>query len=277
MFLLSLLSNSAAETVLDSPLPCRGARVTATLPREGQTNVPLDITPALLWSDDCGEGGVVTVTLELDDEEATLVYEGSVTTSGGETGMERITLPETLSPNTDYWLTLRDDRRTTEVPFTTGSTLTQGAQPPVVLSVAASTETRGEAWWLETKVRAEPGSDPDDSSVLLLVDEDGGILDASLDDPARLSFEETRLSQPEEGCVLLAQEDGRGQRSEVVEACAEAHREWGRGCSAAGLSASLALALSGLLLLRRRRPAPDGERPAGPALSSPNTTPRRPA
>ncbi len=97
MFLLSLLSNSAAETVLDSPLPCRGARVTATLPREGQTNVPLDITPALLWSDDCGEGGVVTVTLELDDEEATRVYEGSVTTSGGETGMERITLPETLS------------------------------------------------------------------------------------------------------------------------------------------------------------------------------------
>ncbi len=253
MMVLSLLSVSSAQTVVDSAVICGGPRLADTLPRDGQTTVPLDIAPVLLWVDACGEGGVLEVVLELNDAEYTVVQEVVVTTAAGEEGMDRITLAEPLLPNTEYWLSVTDGRRTTDVPFTTGSTLTQGAEPPVLLAVEASTSSSNDAWSLRTDVTAEPGADPDGSSLLLLLDQDGQVLDVSLDNPAVLEHEETRLSQPTESCVFLAQEDGRGQRSETVEACAGAVDRSTRGCSTLGLGAGLGLALSGLVLLHRRR------------------------
>lgn len=252
--LLPLITTALAYPAAEDMAPCGEPYIVGTVPTAGQTEVPLDISPALIWAEDCGDGGVLNARLELDGQ---VLAEQQFVTEVGSNGMERLLLEEPLLPGTDYLFVIEDSWSSVEIAFTTGEGLVVGAEPPVAISTEASTWADGDGFALWTSVEAEFGQDPDHSSVLLLVDADGGILAASSNNPSWMTAREHVSERPEEGCTLLAQEDGAGTRSEPIEACAEATLVGGGhpdrlGCSTGGLAATLGMALAGLLALRRR-------------------------
>ena len=252
-----LLSLSFAASEMDMA-PCMDPYVAGTTPRAGQQQVPLDLAPAFTWYDDCSAGGPFTARLLLGDE---LIAEQSFTAAAQASGLERMQLEEPLEPHTDYLLVIEQaDWSSVEIAFRTGDGVVVGAEPPQAISTEATTwEADESSYALDVGVQAEAGQDPDDLSVLLLVDADGGILAASSESAAWLSQRSWVSELPEEGCLLLAQEDGAGLRSEAQEICTEAEfLEAATGtpfgvCSSSGLLASAWLGLAGLLALRRRR------------------------
>ncbi len=254
--MLSLLLTSAALAYPadEDMAPCGEPYVTGTVPAAGQADVPLDIAPAFVWYEDCGEGGSFTARLEQDGQ---VLAEETFQTAGQSSGLARLVLDADLQANTAYLFVIEDSWSEVEVAFTSGEGLVVGSEPPVVISAsAAASENQDGSYYVYTTVQAELGQDPDQSSVLLLVDADGGILAASTSSPAWMSDAVFTETAPEEGCLLLAQEDGAGVRSEPLEACAPAellpYRGGTVGCSAGGLAASVWLALAGLVALRRR-------------------------
>ena len=253
--MLTLLIATASAAADMDMAPCGEPYVSGTIPAAGQQDVPLDIAPAFVWAEDCAEGGSFSVRLELEGE---VIAQQTFTTAAASSGLERLFLDEDLQAHTEYLFVIEDSWSEVEVAFTTGEGLVVGSEPPVVISASASaSENQDGSYYVYTSVQAELGQDPDRSSVLLLVDADGGVLAASANSPAWMSDAVFTETAPEEGCLLLAQEDGAGVRSEPVEACALAeilpYRGGVGGCSTGGLAASAWLGLVGLLALRRRR------------------------
>jgi len=250
MFALLTLSVVEAKVASDADMiACMDPYVTSTVPAAGATDVPVDVAPGFIWADDCFMGGVMTITLELDGE---LIAEEEIAVGGAGTGIARLTLADELLADTEYRMVVIDVIwGETEVFFTTGSEQVQGAVAPEVIRFTVEAWSTDFGFDLSSYLQAELGEDPDGLSILLLVDEDGEVLSATPDN--EIWHSEPVEDLPEEYCLLIAQEDGAGVRTETVEACAvpELQRDIGRRCSTTPLGASMLAGLFGILLIRR--------------------------
>ncbi len=191
----------------------------------------------------------MTITLELDGE---LVAEEEITVAGAGTGISRLPLADELLADTEYRLLVVDATwGETEVLFTTGSGQVQGAEAPEATGLTVDAWSSDSGFDLSSYLEAELGEDPDGLSILVLVDEDGEVLSVAPDGGFWYSDRVEEL--PDEYCLLIAQEDGAGVRTETVEACAvpELQRSGGRLCSTTPLGASMLAGLFGILLIRR--------------------------
>lgn len=256
--LLSSLAFADAAAEMDMA-PCMEAYVSATVPAAGATDVPVDVAPALIWADDCSMGGSFQLRLELDGE---LVAEHRVdAASGSRSGVGRMPLEQELLPNSEYRLVIQDSWQETELLFTTGEGLVQGAAPPVVDSFSVEAWENGDGFSLSGSLSATQGADPDELSLLILRSLEGEVLAASDQTSSWLWFNEFSQDVPEELCVELVQQDGAGTESDPVVSCAVPSIESGMGCSTSPLNpsplnpsplgASLLIGLAGLLAVRR--------------------------
>jgi uncharacterized protein (TIGR03382 family) len=246
--LLTLLSFASADA--DMMLaPCMGPVVTATLPAAGATEVPVDALPAFVWHEDCGEAGDFKAELYLEGE---LVFEQHFPTAGG-VGLERLELDATLQPDSEYLLHLSGVDQDLDVEFSTGQGAIQGAEAPTLVSVGTEAWKDGGLFYLYTDVEATTGADPDSLSALMLLDEQGELVDVDVQPRSWLSASSTSRSLPEELCFSLVQVDGLGAQSEPLETCSAPVFEGRMGCSSAPVGASMLAGLLALLLTVRRR------------------------
>ena len=93
--MMLLLSQLAFAKVAASDMEaCSDAYVIATVPSAGAT-VPYDLSPAIVWADDCGLGGVFELRIEQAED---LVTSHSVVVDAGtRSGVDRIPLESPLS------------------------------------------------------------------------------------------------------------------------------------------------------------------------------------
>jgi hypothetical protein len=270
MFLLLTALTAHAEPAGD--VACEVAYVARTLPENGATGVPVDARIVIDLEGDCGGPSFYELGLYGLDE------------SGAETLVESVEIPfvninsllvmspsEELAPNADYVVRIVPSDgwgEMTEISFSTGegSIAGLGEARPEVLSLSAETYDPRAAeisvsWWAEVQA----ASDPDGLSVLLALDPaDNETVWAEAIPSGGVAYFSGWMSSTDpisELCVQFVQVDGSGAWSLPTESCAEitTYEEpkvglpW--GCSGAAAPSSAALALIGLLTLRRRRAA----------------------
>ncbi len=137
MFLLLSLSAAFADvTDVAAPEMCMAATPSQTFPGNGATNVPLDVVPAVVFTDNgCGNSEwVLTLTRDEDGEVA-----GTVNDAAPDF-LAELALDADLDADTAYTLTISGTQEAI-VTFTTGAALVQPhGLVPEVLDVSATWE-----------------------------------------------------------------------------------------------------------------------------------------
>jgi hypothetical protein len=224
--------------------------------------VPYDTVPAVIFRGDCGSNVWI---LSVEDGEGVLVEQEVQASMTG--GSARIDEPEFLmEPDTDYILRITPIDgwgQEVEVGFSTSSELSQGAMAPSPGVPEADAVGNEEGWWVAGDIDVRAGEDPDNLSVLMLLNDGGFPFYAARPDEqgqANLRLPLDWMQQaPDEVCFTVAQEDAAGVRTTLEPVCVAPEVVvvplTERGCSTlsqVGGSGGLLLALVGLLGLRRR-------------------------
>ena len=247
--MILLVASAFAEPVADAAA-CIEPYVTAILPAQGATDVPVDVVPAITWSDDCALGGSFQLTLLLDD---VLLAEERVDLDGSARGgFAQLVFTEELEADTEYSFVVATEWGESEGIFTTGSSLVVGADAPEVTDYRTYAQAGGDGFYVYGSVSAMPGEDPDELAFLVLRDANGEVVDASND--GVLFHDWLAGEQPETVCLSLSQIDGTGVEGDDQELCEapEVAEEGCQGCSSAPFSLPI-LSMLGLLIAQRRR------------------------
>lgn len=236
---LFFASTALADAAL---IICEPPTVTGLVPFIASTGVPIDVQPAAVWTA-CREG-TLRLTLSQDGE---VLAEEQFTASGA--GVSRLTLTDPLLPLTEYTLVV-EGQALHEVVFTTGEGLAQAPVTPTVQEEEAWAWKDGDGWLLNAGVWVR-SEDPGLFDVVVLLDEDGEVVDADMAEyNPSLWLEQHVDERPEEVCLTAAIEDAAGVRTEQEPICMEVESN-ALGCSSAAAPAGLLFGLMGLLLARR--------------------------
>ena len=270
--MLLLLSALTVQAEPAGDVACEAAYVARTLPALGATGVPLDAQIVVDLEGNCGGPTFYELALYgFDESGAELLVESVEVPFVDINTLLVLTPSDDLAPNANYLVRILPSDgwgELTEISFTTGEGSIQGLGEgrPEVLSLAAETYDPDAAeisvtWNAEVKA----ATDPDGLSVLLALDPaDNETIWAGAVPDANHAYFSGWLSSTDplsELCVQFVQVDGSGAWSLPTESCVEietyeepkAELPW--GCSGAAAPSSAALALLGLLTLRRRRVA----------------------
>lgn len=270
MFLLLSALTAHAEPAGD--VACEAAYVARTLPSNGATGVPVDARIVVDLEGNCGGPAFFELSLYGFDE------------SGEETLIEQVAAPfvdvnsllvmtpsDELAPNAAHIVRIVPSDgwgEMTEISFTTGEGSVQGlgeARPEVVSLQAWSYDPAAAEIDVSWDAGVTAATDPDELSVLIALDpaDNETIWAEAIPDGGTAYFSGWMMSTDpiSELCVQFVQVDGSGAWSLPTEACTEIKSEGEVkvtsifGCSSAAAPSSAALALLGLLTLRRRRAA----------------------
>jgi len=270
--MLALATVAHAEQ--EAPLDCMGPSVSDFAPVNNQTNVPVDIAPAVLLYDDCGSGMTMSVQLEVLLREAdTEVLVGSSTHEWDGQRQQRLVVQPELEPNKDYRFRVTLDNGTVPsvVDFQTGEGTVVGLEsaPSITMTVAELTPL-DVGYYLYVEGTVAEVDDPDDLSWIEVAD--AAAPDTVLDlwraygDEASWFSASQLLDEPlTEVCLEARQIDGLGAAVTSEPSCMPVVELEPRptdkmmtcgtgGCSVVpGLpGASLPLILFGMITLRRR-------------------------
>lgn len=257
------LADSAA--VADAEVACADIEADAMAPRHGAAEVPVDITPMVQFTGDCGSTDWVVLLRDPDSGEDLATLEVSVLEEGIDPIISLV-LPEELEPEHTYVLQAApsdDPGRVLESVFTTGTGTMVGMEGlPTIETLVVERHANDNTVWLYANV--VPADDPDGMSTL-------GVqaLDFQTDDRAVIVVEGSTQVQvsnlatatrgTDELCAVAVQVDGLGEVAESDLVCVEVQDYTKRGplgCSAAAAAQALPALLAGLvglLGLSRRR------------------------
>lgn len=254
LLLLALLPSPAhaepAAAAMD--VACFGPAPTDSIPATGATDVPLDVSPVVVFNEDCGTATWTLVLTRGDDGVEITRTEATVGT------IAELAVPSLLDPETAYVLTLTDtSEREHVIGFTTGTAESEASASPVVTAVGGG--------WTESDRMVEffaygtPGAH---EALLEFVDDDGDVVGAAIvraGEDVSAVWSRSRPRPPEEVCVSLAQRDVAGEWTESEILCDEVdvvnEDTTPRYCSSAagGAPAVFTAILAALAGLRRRR------------------------
>jgi hypothetical protein len=263
--MLALLASLSAFAVPAED--CAPMYVSDSLPRPGQTDVPIDADITVFFAGmDCGWSETYVVELWNGTVlEASGSYAGAAVSVSAFATLDP---PELLQPETFYVVhVVASDGWgiDTEFSFTTGTDLVTGIDGvPAIAIVSSWTDPDGYA---EADLLVTVADDPDGLSRVRVVDgDDASRVFAGRIAPEAGSFGATGWwppigAQRDEVCVQAIQTDGAGTESTSDVVCAipdlvEPVEDLGSPgpCGCSGTSAAPSFApLAGLLLLRRRR------------------------
>lgn len=270
LVLLSAFTIAHAEPAAD--VACEPAYVSRTLPSNGATGVPVDAQIVIDLEGNCGGPSFFEIGLYgLDEAGAETLIESVEAPYVDVSALLVMTPGEELAPNADYVVKIVPSDgwgEMTEISFTTGEGSVQGlgeGRPEVLSLSAVSYDPTAALIDVSWSAELKAASDPDGLSVLLALDpaDNETIWAGAIPTGDRASFSGWFGSTDpiSELCVQFVQVDGAGAWSLPTEACAEietyeepkAELPW--SCATRSAPSSAALALLGLLTLRRRRAA----------------------
>lgn len=270
--MLLLLSVLSAQAEPAGDVACEAAYVARTLPALGATNVPVDARIVIDLEGDCGGPSFYALGLYTFDEAgAELLVESVEVPFVNINTLLVMTPSDELAPNADYVVRILPSDgwgELTEISFTTGEGYVQGLGEarPEVLSMSAETyDPRAAEISVTWNAEVKAAADPDGLSLLIALDPaDNETIWAGAVPDADHAYFNGWLGSTDpisELCVQFVQVDGAGEWSLPTESCVEIQTyeepkgELPWGCSGAAAPSSAALALIGLLTLRRRRVA----------------------
>lgn len=238
---------------------CEGPVVTATVPGDGQVDVPVDIQPALVVAVD-PDCGAEELTVELLEGTGEVRLGQWVLQVSADTPVVRFAPPAPLQPGAPYRVRVTPASGVvTETGFTTGRgavLLLEGTPEAEVVDETAAWSA--DAGATTARLRITPAADPVGCSLVTVANEfrinvplwAGPAGDA---DEVEVRWEG---SHPKAQCYTVTQWDGRGEGVGVDLPCVPVT---GAGCAAAGgPPALLPVALGALLARRRRRDRGEG-------------------
>jgi hypothetical protein len=268
--MLLLLSALTAQAEPSADVACEPAYVARTLPALGATGVPLDARVVIDLEGDCGGPTFYELGLYgIDESGAEFLVESVEVPFVNINTLLVLTPSDELAPNTDHVVRIVPSDgwgEMTEISFTTGEGSVQGlgeGRPEVQRMSAETYDPRAALIDVTWSAEVKAAADPDGLSVLLALDpaDNETIWEGAVPDVDQAYFNGWMSSSDpiSELCVQFVQVDGAGAWSLPTESCAkiESYEEpkgelpW--GCSGAAAPSSAALALFGLLTLRRRR------------------------
>jgi hypothetical protein len=248
-----------AATPTEADVACAPLTLTRSIPAANQVDVPVDVSPTLIFQGNCG--GAHDWTFDIHDAEGTILFSQTWTWDDSVTALVTINPDGDLPSNAD--LVLRATPSTdggewgelVEIPFSTGESHV------VPLSGAPTVEITSAVWFRNTQlveVFADivPIDDPNHLSLLHVQSNGGDFVTpaAPMSDQAFSWFE---AEAPDEVCVTVTQIDGSGAASEAVKACENpTHRlSGGGGCFGASRTTPVSafLLLGAVGLFRRRK------------------------
>lgn len=255
--LITLLAAYTASAIPNEDMECASPYVVFTSPSIGQTDVALDVVPAIGMSNDsCDVPEDYVVSLRAGD--AVLTSNTIPFDIAGDRLLE-LSLEAPLDANTEYTLAIEREEgwgELTEVTFTTGEGTVVGLQgtPSIQLMDAILDK---EYNIVTATYEVTPAEDANDLSILQ-ISEAGTIstLESHRSGPEPLAWSRSwRMDKaPDSLCLVVTQRDGTGSKSDPsAESCIPLEVRNTKGCSA--LSAPTLgwfLPLAVCALVRRR-------------------------
>jgi hypothetical protein len=210
-----LLLASVADA--DVSFSCAASQVTATVPTNGATGVPIDARPAVLITAPGCAGPATWDLVLLRADDASEVAAGSFPADATD-GLLELFPDVALDADTAYTFRATPDGRgeITEIGFTTGSGVVAGLDggPTAVVDTATFA---GRTGTLTVEWSAEPAADPDGLSIVTLHDPD---LDVGIAVPASAATDVVSFwgvgGRPGDFCPEVSQIDGAGVATDPV-------------------------------------------------------------
>lgn len=207
--LLAVVSQAHALRIV-----CAGFEVADTVPRPGAVDVPVDVRPAVTFTEGCIGPSAWEASLLRDEDGAEVTVASAPHAELAESFLFEIFPEAALDPMTAYTLTVSAfEGESVEVGFTTGTGTVAGLTAAPTVSVESAGWDRG-AGELIVALRATPAADPDALSVLQVKDEainrgvQSFVVPATGDVAATVVWKDSR--KPDEVCPQVRQIDGAG-------------------------------------------------------------------
>lgn len=254
MLLAVALTAHAEPQGVAEDVACAPLTLTRSIPSANATDVPVDVSPTLIFEGNCG--GSTDWTLEIADAEGNVLHSQAWTWDGNMTALATMDPAEDLPADSDLvlratpsgpeWGTL------VEVPFSTGS------EHLAPLAGLPTVEITSAVWWVRSQtveVTADitPAADPHGLSIIRVTSPNASFI-VSAEPLVDQPFAWFEAESPDEACVSVVQIDGSGVPTEPVEACADPVNRHSGGCFSreTPVSSRAVLLLPALLLFRRR-------------------------
>ena len=256
------LSTPAQADPADAPLACAVASFANSMPQDGETNLPVDLSPVLTFIGNCAIPAPYTVSLFREGETVpvrTDVFDAEAFSLAGDTALLELDLGG-LDPDTAYTLEASGefDQNPVVIGFETGSDTVapfDGAAPDVTVNGVFSDRLAGGVIGIRVDLTLTSASETPEQSTYVI--RSGGfdreiVLASGATQQFDLSYVESE--RPDEVCVTVVERDGAGTWHGPSDTqCAPVPRPV--GCSVTGSPATGFGLLAGLLalpFLRRR-------------------------
>ena len=255
--LITLLTVHTAYAEPNMDMECASPYVVFTSPSIGQTDVALDVVPALgLSNDSCDAPEGYVVSLRTGD--AVLTSNTIPFDIAGDRLLE-LSLEAPLEANTEYTLSIEREEgwgELTEVTFTTGEGTVVGLQGTPSIQMMEATLDK-EYNIVTATYEVTPADDANDLSILQ-ISEAGTLstLESHRSGPEALAWTRSwRMdTAPDPLCLVVTQRDGTGSTSDPSAASCIQLEVNNKGCSAlAAPTFGWFLPLAVCALVRRRR------------------------